>query len=44
LAGLNLNVLNISTEGTKNAIVFPLPVLAAPSTSLPANNGGIVLA
>lgn len=44
LTGLNLNVLNISTLGTKNAIVFPLPVLAAPRTSLPASKGGIVLA
>jgi hypothetical protein len=37
-------VLNISTLGTKNAIVFPLPVLAAPKTSFPARSGGIVRA
>jgi hypothetical protein len=44
LTGLNLKVLSISTLGTKKAIVFPLPVLAAPRTSLPASKGGIVLA
>jgi hypothetical protein len=42
--GLNLSVLSISTLGTKKAIVFPLPVLAAPRTSFPARRGGIVLA
>jgi hypothetical protein len=30
--------------GIKKASVFPDPVLAAPNTSLPANNGGIALA
>ena len=44
LTGLNLRVLSISILGTKKAIVFPLPVLAAPNTSLPASRGGIVLA
>ena len=42
--GLNRNVLSISTLGTRKAIVLPLPVRAAPSTSLPASKGGIVRA
>ena len=39
--GLNLSACNISIAGTKNASVFPDPVLAAPSTSRPARIGGI---
>lgn len=42
--GLKRNWFNISTAGIKNAKVFPLPVLAAPSTSFPASKGGIVRA
>lgn len=37
-------MLSSSALGTRNASVFPLPVLAAPKTSFPASRGGIVLA
>lgn len=39
--GLNFILCRSSTAGIKKAKVFPEPVLAAPSTSLPANSGGI---
>ena len=34
LRGIKFNLYNNSTAGIKNANVFPLPVLAAPSKSL----------
>jgi hypothetical protein len=42
--GLNISLFNISIAGMRKASVFPLPVFAAPNTSLPARSGGIVLA
>lgn len=42
--GLNFNECSISMAGRRKARVLPEPVFAAPSTSLPANRGGIVRA
>ena len=39
--GLKFNLYNNSTAGNKNANVFPLPVLAAPSKSL-AKDGNYI--
>ena len=41
LRGLKRNCESISMAGIRKANVFPLPVLAAPSTSLPDSRGGI---
>lgn len=43
LRGLNFILCSNSMAGIKKARVFPEPVLAAPSTSLPASSGGIAL-
>lgn len=42
--GLNFNLYIKSIAGIRKAKVFPEPVLAAPTRSLPSNNGGIALA
>lgn len=41
LRGLKRSECSISMAGIRNASVLPLPVLAAPSTSLPVSSGGI---
>lgn len=41
---VNWTLYSNSTAGTKNARVFPAPVLAAPRTSFPVRSGGIALA
>lgn len=42
--GLNFNLYIRSIAGMRKASVFPDPVLAAPTRSLPSNRGGIALA
>jgi len=41
--GLKLSLYSSSTAGIRNANVFPLPVLAAPSKSLPGNKDNIAV-
>jgi len=41
--GLKLSLYSSSTAGIRNANVFPLPVLAAPSKSLSGNKDNIAV-